>query len=103
MVYRRDILKAGLLLAASPFASLSAFATKPRRVIDVHCHFFNAADIPIRGFLQRVALSDYAASQAAGKEADSATSVSIWKGMVAKLADLVLKRKAPTPGKRWLA
>ncbi len=97
MVYRRDILKAAFLLAAAPFFSAAAFAKKPRRVIDVHCHFFNAADIPIRGFLQRVVLSDYALSQASGKQAGAAASVSIWKGMVAKLADLALKRKAPTP------
>lgn len=27
-------------------------------VIDVHCHVFNAADLPIRGFVQRVVLGD---------------------------------------------
>jgi predicted TIM-barrel fold metal-dependent hydrolase len=96
MVYRRDILKAGLLLLAAPFYSAPAFARKPRRFIDVHCHFFNAADIPVRGFLERVVLSDYAANQAMAKQAD-AMSVSIWKGMLAKLADLMLKNKAPTP------
>ena len=97
MVYRRDILKAGLLFLTAPLFNAPALARKPRRFIDVHCHFFNAADIPIRGFLQRVVLSDYAASQGRGQEAGAAASVGIWKGMLAKLADLVLRNKAPTP------
>jgi predicted TIM-barrel fold metal-dependent hydrolase len=97
MLYRRDVLKAGLLFLTAPLFNASALAKKPRRFIDVHCHFFNAADIPIRGFLERVVLSDYASSQTRGKEAEASISVSIWKGMVAKLADLMLKNKAPTP------
>ncbi len=96
MVYRRDILKAGLLFLTAPALGLPAFAKQPRRFIDVHCHFFNAADIPIRGFLQRVVLSDYAANKALAKEGDTSISLSIWKGMLAKLADLVLKHRAPT-------
>ncbi len=97
MVYRRDVLKAGLLFLTAPLFNVPAFAKKPRRFIDVHCHFFNAADIPIRGFLQRVVLSDYAVSHGLGKNAGAAGSDSVWKGMVAKLADLALKGKAPSP------
>jgi predicted TIM-barrel fold metal-dependent hydrolase len=97
MVYRRDVLKAGLLLLSAPLFNAQALAKSPRRFIDVHCHFFNAADIPIRGFLQRVVLSDYAATQGLGEKADAWGSDSIWKGMVAKLADVVLKGKAPSP------
>jgi predicted TIM-barrel fold metal-dependent hydrolase len=97
MVYRRDILKAGLLFLAAPLFNRAAFAQPQRRFIDVHCHFFNAADIPVRGFLQRVVLSDYATNKALSNRAESAISLSIWKGMVAKLADVVLKYSAPTP------
>ncbi len=97
MVYRRDILKASLLFLATPLLNRPAFSQTPRRFIDVHCHFFNAADIPVRGFLQRVVLADYATSKALSNRAESAISLSIWKGMVAKLADVMLKYKAPTP------
>ena len=64
MFHRRDILKAALTAAALPALKLPAFANPPRRFIDIHCHFSNAADLPIRGFLQRVVLSDYNAGQA---------------------------------------
>ena len=97
MVYRRDVLKAGLLILAAPAFSIPAFANKPRRFIDVHCHFFNARDIPIRGFLQRVVLADYAANQNAAKQAGLSISFDIWKGMMAYLADFVLKGEAPNP------
>lgn len=30
----------------------------PHPIIDVHCHFFNAADIPVQGFVRHVALRD---------------------------------------------
>ncbi len=62
---RRIFLKAVLSYAA--FAG-SGFLWKARsappspvakrRIVDVHCHFFNA-DLPVRGFLERVALADY--------------------------------------------
>lgn len=97
MVYRRDVLKAGLLILAAPAFSIPAFAKKQRRFIDVHCHFFNARDIPIRGFLQRVVLADYAANQNAAKQAGLSISFDIWKGMMAYLADFVLKHEAPNP------
>ena len=63
MFHRRDILKAALTAAAVPAFKLPAFAAPPRRFIDIHCHFFNAADLPIRGFLQRVVMADYNAGQ----------------------------------------
>jgi predicted TIM-barrel fold metal-dependent hydrolase len=69
-----------------------------RRIIDVHCHFFNAADLPVRGFLERVALADYAAgrAQAGGS---SGISIAVWRGMAAKLTELMLKQRAPSPRK----
>jgi len=69
-----------------------------RRIIDVHCHFFNAADLPVRGFLERVALADYAAAKAQG-DASSGISVAVWRGMVAKLTELILRQRAPSPKK----
>jgi predicted TIM-barrel fold metal-dependent hydrolase len=67
-----------------------------RRIIDVHCHFFNAADVPVRGFLERVALADYAARKAQGS---TGIPAGVWHGMVAKLTDLILKQRAPSPRK----
>ncbi len=46
----------------------------------------------MRGFLQRVVLADYALS----KEA-SLVPPAVWRGMISKLADFMLKRRAPTP------
>jgi predicted TIM-barrel fold metal-dependent hydrolase len=69
-----------------------------RRFIDVHCHFFNAADLPVRGFLERVALADYAAGKAQAT-VSSGIPVAVWRGMAAKLTELILKQRAPTPRK----
>jgi predicted TIM-barrel fold metal-dependent hydrolase len=102
---RRIFLKA--ILGYSAFAG-SGFLWKARsappgpvskrRIVDVHCHFFNAADLPVRGFLERVALADYAASKAqAGSSAG--IPVTVWHGMVAKLTELILKQRAPSPKK----
>ena len=63
MFHRRDILKAALTAAALPALSLPAYAAPSRRFIDIHCHFFNAADLPVRGFLDRVVMNDYGAGQ----------------------------------------
>ena len=94
MFHRRDILKAALTAAALPALKLPAFAKPPRRFIDIHCHFSNAADLPIRGFLQRVVMSDYSAGQA--QTLAGSISLSVWKGLAAKLADTVLKYETPT-------
>jgi predicted TIM-barrel fold metal-dependent hydrolase len=72
--------------------SAQAAAPSVRRFIDVHCHFFNAADLPVRGFLQRVVLTDYALGQNA-----QTAELSVWRGLIAKLADYMVKRSAPSP------
>jgi predicted TIM-barrel fold metal-dependent hydrolase len=97
MLHRRDILKAALAAAALPALKLPAHAAPARRFIDVHCHFFNAADLPIRGFLQRVVLSDYVANQQ--QSAAGTPSQSVWKGLAAQLTDLILKYEAPAAQK----
>ncbi len=94
MFHRRDILKAALTAAALPALKLPAFAKPPRRFIDIHCHFSNAADLPIRGFLQRVVMSDYSAGQA--QTLAGSISLSVWKGLAARLADTILKYETPT-------
>ena len=81
MFHRRDILKAALTAAALPALKLPAFAKPQRRFIDIHCHFFNAADLPIRGFLQRVVMSDYSAGEA--QTLAGSISLSVWKGLAA--------------------
>ncbi len=98
MFHRRDILKAAIAAAAVPALKLPAYASPPRRFIDIHCHFSNAADLPIRGFLQRVVMADYGA----GRTLSSGTiSSSVWKGLAAQLANAILKYETPTPQKEW--
>jgi predicted TIM-barrel fold metal-dependent hydrolase len=94
MFHRRDILKAALTAAALPALNLPAYAATSRRFIDIHCHFFNAADLPVRGFLDRVVMNDYGAGQT--QSAAGTPSQSVWKGLAAKLTDLILKYEAPT-------
>ncbi len=99
---RRTVLKGIAALAASSRsntvtnASAGEVSSGTRRFVDIHCHFFNASDLPIRGFLERVALADYAQQKA------SAGSLQVWRGMVAQLADFVLRRRAPTPQEELL-
>lgn len=103
-MHRRALLKAILCLTlsartlgfakAQPAAQPGANAG-PRRFIDVHCHFFNAADLPVRGFLERVALADYSQSRTAQASLNPAITLRVWRGMAAKLAELVIKQRAP--------
>jgi hypothetical protein len=99
---RRDMLKGviGLQLMgalASRPAWAQPAAPKGRRFIDVHCHFFNAADLPVRGFISVVVLSDYAAVQAAPRGLLSGVRFGVWKSLAGTLADFVLRSRAPTP------
>ncbi len=87
----KALLCSPLLLKLHGPASGKPATAAARRFIDVHCHFFNAADLPIRGFLERVALADYTASKA------GIAGSSVWRGMAALLADQILKRQAPDP------
>jgi len=100
---RRDMLKGliGLPFVA-PLRHGQAWAQGPaasagRRFIDVHCHFFNAADLPVRGFVSVVVLSDYAAVQQATRGVLSGLRFAVWKSLAGTLADFVLRGRAPTP------
>ncbi|HEV7319788.1 MAG TPA: amidohydrolase family protein [Ensifer sp.] len=64
-VTRRDVLR---LVSAGVAANMlsgcrgnwppAAACTLPHPVIDVHCHFFNAADVPVEGLVRYVALRE---------------------------------------------
>jgi len=61
---RRDVLKLCATALASELWPLTAWAQidrasrSRRRFIDVHCHVFNADDLPIEGFIEKVVLRD---------------------------------------------
>ena len=56
---RREFVADGIALAAgkttlAPLAWAQSAAPRIDRIIDVHCHVFNAADLPIEGFARRI-------------------------------------------------
>lgn len=66
-VKRRDLLwLLGAAAAVSAMPGCALWKPEPGRcaldngdpVIDVHCHFFNASDVPVRGFVEYVALGE---------------------------------------------
>jgi predicted TIM-barrel fold metal-dependent hydrolase len=58
-------------------------AASPRLNIDVHCHIFNGADLPVRGFIQRTVLQE---------KGDWLVAPQRW---LAQLADFVIGASAP--------
>jgi hypothetical protein len=62
---RRDVVSAAATLAAaktlSPIAALGQPTSAPQlnRFIDAHCHVFNAADLPVESFIEKIVLPDY--------------------------------------------
>src|SRR5215470_14831967 len=61
---RRDFIAGGLVVAGGAVAgSAAAQAPAPRapirRLIDAHCHLFNARDLPIEGFTKKVLIPEY--------------------------------------------
>src|SRR5437762_5109375 len=55
---RRDFVAGGIALAGKAALPASGWAQSaaPRidRIIDAHCHIFNAADLPIEGFAKKI-------------------------------------------------
>jgi predicted TIM-barrel fold metal-dependent hydrolase len=96
---RRSFLQGFLTALLSTAAPLSVTAqpgpAAARRFIDVHCHFFNAADLPVRGFIQRVVLEDFAPTRSLPTRI-AAASHSVWSGFVAILIDFFLQTRTPT-------
>jgi hypothetical protein len=57
---RREFVAGGAALAAAqlafPAGTLAQTTSTPRvdRIVDAHCHIFNAADLPIEGFARKI-------------------------------------------------
>ncbi|WP_322883383.1 hypothetical protein U8C37_25410 (plasmid) [Sinorhizobium medicae] len=47
------------LIFAGPPGNWRALAQGTAAGIDAHCHIFNASDLPVQSFLQRVIFEDY--------------------------------------------
>jgi len=57
---RRDFIAAGLVVAGRTIIEPAHAARAPvRRLIDAHCHLFNARDLPIEGFTKKVLIPEY--------------------------------------------
>ncbi|CAI2933870.1 Putative metal-dependent hydrolase of the TIM-barrel fold protein [Aminobacter niigataensis] len=68
-------------------------------VIDVHCHFFNASDVPVRGFVEYVALGELRDEFL--PRADVQTK-GLFNGLIAFLVDILSRgaKDAPTEAAR---
>ena len=55
---RREFLAGSIALAAGktalPSSTWAQSAPRINRIIDAHCHIFNAADLPIEGFTKKI-------------------------------------------------
>ncbi|HLH89669.1 MAG TPA: hypothetical protein VKX28_14545 [Xanthobacteraceae bacterium] len=51
---RRDFIVGGLAIAGQTVVPARAARAPIRRLIDAHCHLFNARDLPIEGFTKKV-------------------------------------------------
>jgi predicted TIM-barrel fold metal-dependent hydrolase len=56
---REIVIGAAASVATTGLPGFALAQTKPRRVIDVHCHVFNGKDIPAKRFLEIVVLQHY--------------------------------------------
>jgi predicted TIM-barrel fold metal-dependent hydrolase len=95
---RREFLELSAL-AASQFVLSSASQASPekeRRYIDIHCHFFNAADIPVRNFVRVVVLSDYERVLPLPEKSDF-PSGSVGSGLASVLIDFLVASGVPSP------
>lgn len=63
--------------------------TSPFPIVDVHCHVFNASDLPVRGFLQRVVFGD--AEDQVVFDSDSARARALIPWLGATLVKLLLR------------
>jgi predicted TIM-barrel fold metal-dependent hydrolase len=87
-----------LLSTAAPLPVTAQPAPGPvpaRRFIDVHCHFFNAADLPVKGFIRRVVLEDFEPTRSLPTRIAAAPQ-RVWSGLVATLIDFFLQTPTPT-------
>ena len=59
---RRDFMFGGAAAVGAaqlPFFTIGAAAAVPSRLIDAHCHIFNADDLPVVGFIEKVVLTGH--------------------------------------------
>jgi predicted TIM-barrel fold metal-dependent hydrolase len=56
---RRDFIAGGLAIAGQTIVPARAARAPVRRLIDAHCHLFNARDLPIEGFTKKVLIPEY--------------------------------------------
>ena len=62
---RQVLIAAGVLPLLNALRISPGLAAPPSGAFDVHCHVFNATDLPISGFLRRVVFEDYGEQVAA--------------------------------------
>src|SRR5262249_31168700 len=56
---RRDFIAGGLAIAGQSIVPARAARAPVKRLIDAHCHLFNARDLPIEGFTKKVLIPEY--------------------------------------------
>lgn len=81
------------LLGCTARATSVPCAQEPMNAVDVHCHIFNAADLPVKGFIQRVVFEDYEEQAVFSLPANQAALALPW--FAAVLVKFVL-HSAPT-------
>ena len=82
-VSRRTLLGALAAFVASANSVRQSRAQGGSATVDVHCHVFNASDLPVRGFLQRVVFEDY------GEQATDFALPSPLAALIAVLVDFL--------------
>jgi len=92
---RRDLIAGGLAIAGQTIVVplRTARARQPiRRLIDAHCHLFNARDLPIEGFTKKVLIPEYKQLGSLFARYPDAFTV-----MIHALAT-IMQEQAPLPG-----
>src|SRR3546814_601111 len=91
---RRAFLRA-LAATGSGFACGQAFGQEPGLVgIDAHCHVFNAHDLPVRGFVQRIVFGDSEDTVILDPLPEASLQLFPWIGAV--LVELLITGGAPS-------
>lgn len=109
VVKRRDLLwLLGAAAAVSATPGCARWRPEPGRcalenrdpVIDVHCHFFNASDVPVRGFVEYVALGEL--REEFFPRATDVQTKGLFNGLIAFLVDILSRgaKDAATEARR---
>lgn len=101
VVKRRELLwLLGAAAAVSAMPGCARWEPEPGRcasenrdpVIDVHCHFFNASDVPVRGFVEYVALGEL--REEFFPRATDVQTKGLFNGLIALLVDILSRGAA---------